>query len=523
MKKIIYSLWLALVFTTLILCSIQKVAYASQAQKTWTIQLGAFNTHNISLEVWRKLEQKHSKLFSNLYPAHSETERQGKTLHRLRVGHFNNKKIANDICAKLIKHGTDCYALLIPTSEENTKNPKERLSSKRNIKPYPTDRSQTKLSNTVPPETKHKIWAIQLGAYNSHQISKEVWKKLQEEHGQILFNLLPEYSETISGKRTLHRLRTGRFTNKKTANDICVKLTNKGTNCYSVLLQGSDNNHAPYPISKNKISEIKHTRSTPLISMSTDSVALIQDEEQNTTKKITENKNAIETPIRTTTPLNIENNRIIWAGADFTNNSYFTYAGTVSGLSGQNIHTQDGFLLRLSAGHGQYEFTATPPSIGKVKGRIHVADIMTGYKKTFPNGGVSFYLGGSVENHDRSANDAGSSVNGTNFGLASSVDAQAKLRDNISLMGMASYSTANDSYWSHFSAGYILDDTPLGTVTIGPTTGIAGGQDYQQRRIGGAISGIDIGLGNAYVYSGYEKHRDDSSNMYFGLGLDRSF
>jgi hypothetical protein len=215
---------------------------------------------------------------------------------------------------------------------------------------------------------------------------------------------------------------------------------------------------------------------------------------------------------------------ITWGGADFAAKSFYSYIGSIQALSGQNIESQDGFLIRESAGYGSYKFKKITVTGGEVSGNVKTADLMLGYKKAFDKGGVAVYAGGSVENHVLSSNDAGDSVNGTHAGFASSADAQFTPIDNVTLLGMGSYASANQSYWSHFALGYSLPGGgPLGSCKIGPTIGFSGGKDYSIRRYGAAITDINIGFANMYTYAGYGTYSNDTDSVYGGLGLGKSF
>jgi len=311
-------------------------------------------------------------------------------------------------------------------------------------------------------------WLIQLGAFNSQALATQTWAKLRTKNSAVLDGLTAEYQETAQNGKTLFRLRAGRFATKDEATTRCDDLKKQGDDCFVV-------------------------------------------------------KQVLPPPEPPFDDKGFKGNAIIWGGADFTSESLYTYLGAVRALSGQNIHSQSGFLLRTSLGYGRYEYNKTGVANPKVTGKVKVADLMLGYKKSFDNGGVTLYLGGSIENHDLSANDSGNSANGTHAGFASSMDAQFKPLENVTLMGMGSYATANQSYWSHFSAGYRLDSSPFGSVTIGPTAGIAGGKNYQQRRVGVAMSDIDLGFAKAFSYTGYGRYRDGNGSMYFGFGLDHSF
>lgn len=364
-------------------------------------------------------------------------------------------------------------------------------------------------------------WLIQLGLYSSPAQAENAWQVMNAVYPAVFGGLAPEYRAINTGSQsimlspgnqeistagqTLHLLGAGRFGTQQEAEFHCEDLKAKGGNCFVVQFRPIGPGGEAPPVA----SLIDQSPPPPPPPQAPAPPPQQQPGPQ--------------TEPQAAAPEQSAGGRvIIWGGVDVAGRSYYTYAGSVQSLSGKSIHTQDGFLIRESVGYGDYRFKKASV-VGDVTGTVKTGDLMLGYKNAFENGGIAVYAGGSVENHHRSANDAGDSVIGTHAGFASSMDAQIRATDHIRLLGMASYASANQSYWTHFSAGYAFDAGSLGTVTVGPTAGFSGGKDYDIQRYGVAASDINIGFATMYIYTGYATYSNDTDNIYGGLGFGKSF
>jgi hypothetical protein len=209
----------------------------------------------------------------------------------------------------------------------------------------------------------------------------------------------------------------------------------------------------------------------------------------------------------------------LWTGADFGPDSYFIYLGGVTGLSGQDIKTQDGWLARASVGFGNYDYDTPAVPGGNVDSDVFTGDLMLGYGHNFGNGTLSFYAGGEFQNHDPSPNDPGNSVDGTEGGVKAQIELAAQPAQNFALVAAGSYSTAYDSYWTRGFVGY-----DFGPVTIGPEVGFMGNEEWDQVRFGASAGDVDLGFANARAYVGYANNdgRGDDG-MYGGLAFGKGF
>ena len=210
----------------------------------------------------------------------------------------------------------------------------------------------------------------------------------------------------------------------------------------------------------------------------------------------------------------------VWTGVDFGPKSYYTYVGGVTGLTGQNILNQDGWLLRASAGYGQYNYDTVAVAGGNVDGKVKDGDLMLGYGHEITNGRITGYIGAETQDQNLSPNDVNDAVRGAAAGLKAQAELELKPVDKVSANVVGSYSTAFRTYWTHGDVGY-----DLGYVTVGPEVGFIGNSAYNQSRFGGALSNIKLcDFAKAKVYAGYADTQGlGASGAYGGLGLSANF
>ncbi|MDE1152425.1 MAG: cellulose biosynthesis protein BcsS [Micavibrio sp.] len=199
-------------------------------------------------------------------------------------------------------------------------------------------------------------------------------------------------------------------------------------------------------------------------------------------------------------------------------NSYYdANIGAVTALQGQDIKTQNGWLLRGDAGYASYDYDITGANID---GNLYSADVLAGYGFQFTGGHANAYFGGGYANQDLDDTDPGTNVKGDRFGAMIAGDATYLVADRVELNGMGSYNTAFGTYDSRFDAGY-----KLASFTVGPEVGFKGNNAYDQNSYGVALSDIDLGFANTRIAAGYANTngRAGDSSLYGTLGFERSF
>jgi len=210
----------------------------------------------------------------------------------------------------------------------------------------------------------------------------------------------------------------------------------------------------------------------------------------------------------------------VFTGFDAKKNSYYLYAGGVTALQGQDILTQDGFLVRGMLGFGQYTYKTVAVPGGSVDGDVYDADLMLGYGHFFDGGSISVYLGPNYENQDLSPNDASNSANGDKVGAKGQLELTINPVANISAGAIGAYSTAYRTYWSQLHAEY-----DFCSFKLGPEVSFLGNKEYDQQRYGAALRDIDVGFAKTKLYVGWANsdgaNSDDS--IYGGIGFSRAF
>ncbi len=209
-----------------------------------------------------------------------------------------------------------------------------------------------------------------------------------------------------------------------------------------------------------------------------------------------------------------------WVGIDFAPDSYYAYVGAVAAISGQDLASQDGWVLRATAGFGQYDYDTTAVPGGNVEGDGSAGDLMIGYAYFFNGGNAKALVGGDVNHNNLDPNDPTSRTDGTEGGVKGMLELNVNAAQNVDLGAMGSYSTSFDTYWSRFTGTY-----NFGPVKFGPEVLFMGNDSYDQTRIGAALSDIDLnGFATGRVYAGYASTRGQGDDgMYGGLSLGKSF
>lgn len=209
----------------------------------------------------------------------------------------------------------------------------------------------------------------------------------------------------------------------------------------------------------------------------------------------------------------------VFSGASVSHNSWFAYTGTVVGLG--TTLDKSGFLARVFAGYGKFDYATTGVAGGSVDGSATKVDLSPGYQFVLPLGTLSVYAGADYVDTSLSPGDPLNSTAGAKWGAFG----QGEFATNASVPfffgAIGKYSSANDEYWTRTRLGGRLQG-----LTIGPEFIAAGNVEYDEKRVGGFVSGIkiadlsvDLSAGYAWSNARDEGERSKSSGAYGGIAL----
>ena len=203
---------------------------------------------------------------------------------------------------------------------------------------------------------------------------------------------------------------------------------------------------------------------------------------------------------------------------DFGNLFYGVDADSHSSLAGYlgvlyapyGMH-QSGIRLTAFALHGKYEYESFPTD---VKGRFWSGDFLVGWSNVVANGAATLSIGANYQDHRLSRNDPSNSVVGSEWGFKVQGDFWVTPMPNWLVVGLASYSTAFDTYYANLRIGY--DFTQGRGVYFGPELGALGNDRTDQVRVGAHLSGIKIAAATKLNVSGGWLHERGHGDGWYG-------
>jgi hypothetical protein len=210
----------------------------------------------------------------------------------------------------------------------------------------------------------------------------------------------------------------------------------------------------------------------------------------------------------------------IYFGTDVsTNHGLVGYAGILYAPGGMD---KSGVRLSVFGLYGEYRYDNDDPvSPTTFKGRFASVDGLVGYSQVWNNGAATLSVGANWQNHDISPYDPDNPVTGGKVGFKVQGDFWVNPTERTLVLGIASYSTAFDTYYSILRFGY---DFFGKEVFIGPEVGALGNERTDQQRVGLAIVGIPVAKGVALTISGgYLHERGEKDAAYATANLDFSF
>jgi hypothetical protein len=205
----------------------------------------------------------------------------------------------------------------------------------------------------------------------------------------------------------------------------------------------------------------------------------------------------------------------IYFGVDATSHkSLAGYAGVLYAPFGMH---QSGIRLSAFGLLGRYEYHSDPDTI---TGRFGSVDALVGWSHVTNNGAYTLSVGANFQDHRLRPDDPNNPVRGSEFGFKVQGDFWVNPTPATLLVGLASYSTAFDTYYALGRAGY--DFTRQG-IYFGPEVGALGNDRTDQVRVGAHLSGIKLGPGKLTISSGWMHERNEGDGWYGTATLDFPF
>lgn len=208
------------------------------------------------------------------------------------------------------------------------------------------------------------------------------------------------------------------------------------------------------------------------------------------------------------------NANVVFGGVEFGNNSTTVYAGAVRAFNG-DLETS-GLLGRVFLAYGDYDYSTTAVAGGTVNIDAFSGDVMLGYQIVGNTSVVSAFIGADYQNNDLSPFDALNSTEGSEFGGKAQFEARTRAAAPFDASLIASYSTANDTYYSRGRVGL-----RLGELAIGPEISALGNDEFNGFKYGAYLSGIKINNVNFTINTGYASTNgnSDTDGFFGGIGL----
>ncbi len=204
------------------------------------------------------------------------------------------------------------------------------------------------------------------------------------------------------------------------------------------------------------------------------------------------------------------------SGTATSTQSNFLYGAATIALGGSI--QQSGFRLKLEGLGGDYGYDQSSTG-GSTQGKQYEGGALLGYQQVWNNATVGYYAGINVRENTIPSVDPSNTALGTRVGFKAAIDAYMRPTELTMLSANGSYSTAYDSYYARFRAGYSL----LGIGFLGPEAAFLGDDYYAQTRLGAHLSGVQLGALQFGVATGYVWNRAYKDGYYGTLEMRAGF
>lgn len=211
----------------------------------------------------------------------------------------------------------------------------------------------------------------------------------------------------------------------------------------------------------------------------------------------------------------------VFTGINAREDAWYSYLGVNYALNGDK--SAEGFLVHSMFGYGGYEYDT---ALGGVDADLSEFDFGIGYQWVLPAHRLSLIGCYNWVEHDLSGNPIDIADNdsaGSSSGFKAKLDIWNTDASDYLYGGTATYSTANEDYWSR-----VLVARNMGNYFLGPEVIAQGNEDYDEYRLGLAIAGLKLGCANLGVSVGYawaeaDQATDEQDSIYASLHVSFAF
>ncbi|NVN86938.1 MAG: cellulose biosynthesis protein BcsS [Rhodopseudomonas sp.] len=203
------------------------------------------------------------------------------------------------------------------------------------------------------------------------------------------------------------------------------------------------------------------------------------------------------------------------ATATSTGAEFASVTGTVALDQSLNV---SGTRLRIETLAGTYKYDSSTTG-ERIRGDQAGVAVLGGYQWIAPRSALSVYGGVDVRDWRFSGSEVGGPSAGVRQGLKTAVEYYASPSDRLMLFAYGSYSTIYNAYYGRVKLGLAA----LGPVYVGPELAALGDDFYRQWRIGGHVTGLQLGGLQFGVSAGYQIDKSGSGGAYGSLDIRAAY
>jgi hypothetical protein len=197
-----------------------------------------------------------------------------------------------------------------------------------------------------------------------------------------------------------------------------------------------------------------------------------------------------------------------YSGLDIASHGWIFGWGEVTAAPFTNTDTS-GLRVRLYGEAGQYKYQSETFEGMTNRAMWYRGDALVGYAFVQEHFEAQLYLGASVIHSALSNPDPENPTQGTKVGPV--VAGEFEWTYNRTLIsGAASYTTAFNTYETKLKLGWEVANG----IFVGPETGIIGDQRFNQWRVGGHVTALNVANLRIAIGVGYEHDTDTGGGMY---------